>query len=88
MLYSHYCSYQQRSSIILSTLLEQSKTTVLHVLMQQAPPTGPPKLIVFGGRGFLGSAVCREALRTGLHVVSISPSGAARSSSDAPQFVD
>jgi hypothetical protein len=30
---------------------------------------------VFGGRGFVGSAVCQEALKTGLNVVSISPSG-------------
>lgn len=37
--------------------------------------SGPPKLIVFGGRGFVGSAVCKEALNTGLHVVAISPSG-------------
>lgn len=35
-----------------------------------------PTLIVFGGRGFVGSAVCEEALNTGLEVVSISPSGA------------
>lgn len=34
-----------------------------------------PKLLVFGGRGFLGSAVCAEALKTGLQVVSVSPSG-------------
>lgn len=38
-------------------------------------PAGPPKLLVFGGRGFVGSAVCKEALKTGLHVVSITPSG-------------
>jgi glutamate dehydrogenase/leucine dehydrogenase len=37
--------------------------------------SGPPKLVVFGGRGFVGSAVCKEALNTGLHVVAISPSG-------------
>jgi glutamate dehydrogenase/leucine dehydrogenase len=37
--------------------------------------SGPPKLVVFGGRGFVGSAVCKEALSTGLHVVAISPSG-------------
>jgi len=36
---------------------------------------GPPKIVVFGGRGFVGSAVCREALRTGLHVVAVSPAG-------------
>eukprot|EP00882_Tetradesmus_deserticola_P006043 GHRQ01006361.1.p1 GENE.GHRQ01006361.1~~GHRQ01006361.1.p1 ORF type:complete len:294 (+),score=98.79 GHRQ01006361.1:156-1037(+) len=44
---------------------------------QQSEPeySGPPKLVVFGGRGFVGSAVCKQALNTGLHVVAISPSG-------------
>lgn len=46
----------------------------LHCMPMQAP-AGPPKLVVFGGRGFVGSAVCKEALKTGLHVVSITPSG-------------
>ena len=30
---------------------------------------------MLGGRGFVGSRVCQEALATGLHVVSISKSG-------------
>lgn len=34
-----------------------------------------PKLVVFGGRGFVGSAICQEAVKSGLQVVSISPSG-------------
>lgn len=34
-----------------------------------------PKIVVFGGRGFVGSHICQEALSTGLHVVSISRSG-------------
>lgn len=34
-----------------------------------------PKLVVFGGNGFVGSKVCEEALRTGLGVVSINRSG-------------
>eukprot|EP00879_Flechtneria_rotunda_P003521 GHRR01003752.1.p2 GENE.GHRR01003752.1~~GHRR01003752.1.p2 ORF type:complete len:312 (+),score=90.77 GHRR01003752.1:229-1164(+) len=42
---------------------------------QQPSYAGTPKLVVFGGRGFVGSAICKEALKTGLHVVSISPAG-------------
>ncbi|KAG1674389.1 hypothetical protein FOA52_012915 [Chlamydomonas sp. UWO 241] len=34
-----------------------------------------PRLVVFGGRGFVGSHICKEALGTGLHVVGISKSG-------------
>ena len=36
---------------------------------------GPPRLLVFGGNGFVGTRVCKEALDTGLGVVSISRSG-------------
>nr|QKY15174.1 NAD dependent epimerase/dehydratase (TERH) [Polytomella parva] len=42
------------------------------------PPPPPPArttLLVLGGRGFLGSRVCHEALSTGLHVVGLSRSG-------------
>jgi NADPH:quinone reductase-like Zn-dependent oxidoreductase len=42
---------------------------------QQAPPSGPPTVVVFGGRGFVGSAVCEEALKMGLEVISLTPSG-------------
>jgi uncharacterized protein YbjT (DUF2867 family) len=34
-----------------------------------------PKLLVFGGNGFVGSQVCQEALNTGLQIVSINRSG-------------
>ena len=34
-----------------------------------------PQLLVFGGSGYVGSHVCREALRVGLPVTSISRSG-------------
>ena len=43
---------------------------------------GPPKLVVFGGNGFVGSRVCEEALKTGLAVTSINRSGAPRVSAD------
>lgn len=34
-----------------------------------------PRIVVFGGRGFVGSHVCQAALNTGLHVVGVSRSG-------------
>ena len=34
-----------------------------------------PKLLVFGGNGYVGTRVCEEALKTGLQVVSINRSG-------------
>ena len=43
---------------------------------------GQPKLLVFGGNGFVGSRVCEEALKTGLPVVSINRSGAPKLSAD------
>lgn len=45
------------------------------VVQDEGVYVGPPKLIVFGGRGFVGSAVCKQALNTGLHVMAISRSG-------------
>lgn len=36
---------------------------------------GPPRLVIFGGNGFVGSRVTEEAVRTGLSVVSISRRG-------------
>ncbi len=45
--------------------------------VQDSAP-GLPKLLVFGGNGFVGSRVCEEALKTGLDVVSINRSGAPR----------
>ncbi|KAK9816943.1 hypothetical protein WJX72_007264 [[Myrmecia] bisecta] len=45
---------------------------------QQEQPggsSGLPRLVVFGGNGFVGSRVCEQALKTGLSVVSISRSG-------------
>ena len=44
--------------------------------LTQSTYDGPPKLIVFGGNGFVGTRVCEEALQTGLAVVSINRSGA------------
>lgn len=41
----------------------------------QDPYDGMPKILVFGGNGFIGSRVCEEALSTGLQVVSINRSG-------------
>ena len=37
--------------------------------------SGLPKLLVFGGNGFVGTRVCEEALNTGLAVVSVNRSG-------------
>ena len=41
----------------------------------QGSTAGPPKLLVFGGNGYVGTRVCQEALKTGLSVVSISRGG-------------
>lgn len=49
---------------------------------------GPPKLIVFGGNGFVGTRVCEEALNTGLAVVSISRSAAPKASAAWTSQVD
>ena len=49
----------------------------------QSTYDGPPKLIVFGGNGFVGTRVCEEALQTGLAVVSVSRSGAPKSAPSA-----
>ena len=43
---------------------------------------GQPKLLVFGGSGFVGSRVCEEALKTGLPVVSVNRSGPPKLSPD------
>ena len=47
----------------------------LSFIALQSTYDGPPKLIVFGGNGFVGTRVCEEALQTGLAVVSINRSG-------------
>ena len=46
-------------------------------MCQDAAP-GLPRVLVFGGNGFVGSRVCEEALKTGLEVVSVNRSGAPR----------
>ena len=43
---------------------------------------GQPKLLVFGGSGFVGTRVCEEAVKTGLAVVSINRSGPPKLSAD------
>ena len=44
----------------------------------QAELEGMPKLLVFGGNGYVGTRVCEEALNTGLQIVSINRSGRPR----------
>ncbi|QHS75003.1 ubiquinone biosynthesis protein COQ11 SPAR_L03110 [Saccharomyces paradoxus] len=41
-----------------------------------------PKLIVFGGNGFLGKRICQEAVTAGYQVVSVSRSGKAPQSNE------
>lgn len=55
---------------------DSSATATSSYSNQQSTYDGPPKLIVFGGNGFVGTRVCEEALQTGLAVVSINRSGA------------
>ncbi len=43
---------------------------------------GQPKLLVFGGSGFVGTRVCEEAVKTGLAVVSVNRSGPPKLSAD------
>ena len=49
---------------------------------------GPPKILVFGGNGFVGSRVCEEAVKTGLGVVSINRSGPPKLNADWVSKVD
>eukprot|EP01024_Parvocaulis_polyphysoides_P031790 TRINITY_DN2863_c0_g2_i1.p1 TRINITY_DN2863_c0_g2~~TRINITY_DN2863_c0_g2_i1.p1 ORF type:complete len:387 (-),score=47.15 TRINITY_DN2863_c0_g2_i1:165-1325(-) len=42
---------------------------------EQQQQAGGPKLLVFGGNGFVGSRVCQEAINMGMGVVSINRSG-------------
>ena len=44
--------------------------------------------MVFGGNGFVGSAVCEEAVRMGLGVVSVNRSGPPKASADWVSKVD
>ncbi|XP_038978335.1 uncharacterized protein At1g32220, chloroplastic-like [Phoenix dactylifera] len=48
--------------------VEEAKTV-------KVPPSPSDKLLVLGGNGFVGSHVCREALKQGLSVSSLSRSG-------------
>jgi glutamate dehydrogenase/leucine dehydrogenase len=43
--------------------------------------TGAPRLVVFGGNGFVGSRVCQEGLAMGAEVTSINRSGRPRHAS-------
>eukprot|EP01026_Neomeris_dumetosa_P062861 TRINITY_DN59594_c0_g1_i1.p2 TRINITY_DN59594_c0_g1~~TRINITY_DN59594_c0_g1_i1.p2 ORF type:complete len:313 (-),score=44.68 TRINITY_DN59594_c0_g1_i1:224-1024(-) len=43
---------------------------------------GNPKVLVFGGNGFVGSRVCQEALNMGVEVVSVNRSGQPSNISD------
>lgn len=47
-----------------------------HACALQSTYSGPPRLVVFGGNGFVGSRVCQEGLKTGLAVASVNRSGA------------
>ena len=42
----------------------------------------PPTILVFGGNGFVGSAVCEEVVRTGLRAVSVNRSGPPKAGGD------
>lgn len=48
----------------------------------------PPTILVFGGNGFVGSAVCEEVVRTGLRAVSVNRSGPPKASGDWVSKVD
>lgn len=58
------------------------------VLPVQPVYDGMPKLLVFGGNGFVGSRVCEEAVKTGLQIVSINRSGRPKQSAPWIDEVD
>lgn len=64
------------------------EAVVYELVCLQSTYDGPPKLIVFGGNGFVGTRVCEEALNTGLAVVSISRSAAPKASAYWTSQVD
>ena len=68
-----YNSYHRLTTLHLNMTHSLSLSFACNGL--QSTYDGPPKLIVFGGNGFVGTRVCEEALQTGLAVVSINRSG-------------
>lgn len=42
-----------------------------------------PRVVVLGGRGYVGSAICKELAASGLHVIAISRSGTAPMTSES-----
>eukprot|EP00798_Chlamydomonas_sp_ICE-L_P005825 gene5825-6110_t len=63
------------SARLFSSAAESAATSSATTEESAPPPPPPTKLFVFGGRGFVGSHVCKEAVSSGLEVVSISRSG-------------
>lgn len=68
--------------------VDSSQAAVRLRPVMQGTYDGPPKLIVFGGNGFVGTRVCEEALNTGLAVVSISRSATPKASAHWTSQVD
>ncbi|XP_010692986.2 uncharacterized protein At1g32220, chloroplastic [Beta vulgaris subsp. vulgaris] len=66
-----------RSSRLLSTgpIGADGGSKVEEAETVSVPPPPSEKLLVFGGNGFVGSHICKEALERGLTVASISRSG-------------
>eukprot|EP00850_Spirogloea_muscicola_P019593 SM000194S04829 [mRNA] locus=s194:214809:217815:- [translate_table: standard] len=58
------------------TLGTQAGSTPEAVPVQEAPQQPRSKLLVIGGNGFVGSAICKEALSSGREVLGLSRSGA------------
>ena len=74
--------------LLCSSTVAAAAATAQNMCPVQSSYDGPPKLVVFGGNGFVGTRVCEEALNTGLAVVSISRSGAPKATSHWTSQVD
>ena len=56
--------------------LRCARSAAVRSCSASAPDVSKPKVVVVGGNGFVGTAVCEQALSSGMSVVAINRSGA------------